>query len=293
MGYSIMNNMINPRVGIVFKKIFGAKENKDILISFVNSIVCEEDQITEIELLNPYNESDFKEDNLALLYLRGKNKRNSKLLFEIQLVDKKKYLKQGIYSWINACHSNQFISDELNQDVNRVIIIQILNFTFINSNKIKKWKIPYTPKYHHEFALRDRETGIEGFRDFEIHTLELKKFAINATDLEGIIINIEKMLDKWMVFLTKYDLLKLRNLPEELNIPEITKALKVLKEMHLNKNEKEIYNLQLAALRKSMAEENNNQKNDKGGKTSILKLTALAVKSLGNFVRGSLKSLLK
>ncbi len=47
--------LVNPRVDIAFKKIFGVEENKDILMALLNAIVSEEDQIDEVELLNPYN----------------------------------------------------------------------------------------------------------------------------------------------------------------------------------------------------------------------------------------------
>ncbi|MGI4851592.1 MAG: PD-(D/E)XK nuclease family transposase, partial [Janthinobacterium lividum] len=36
---------ITPCIDIAFKKIFGVEENKDLLISFINSIVSAEDQI--------------------------------------------------------------------------------------------------------------------------------------------------------------------------------------------------------------------------------------------------------
>jgi hypothetical protein len=39
---------ISPRVDIAFKKIFGVEENKDLLISLINSIIGEEDQVEEI-----------------------------------------------------------------------------------------------------------------------------------------------------------------------------------------------------------------------------------------------------
>lgn len=53
---------INPRVDIAFKKIFGIEENKDLLISLINSIVSEEDQVVDITLLNPYNPKNFAQD---------------------------------------------------------------------------------------------------------------------------------------------------------------------------------------------------------------------------------------
>ena len=36
---------LNPKVDFAFKKLFGSEENKEILISFINSIISEENQI--------------------------------------------------------------------------------------------------------------------------------------------------------------------------------------------------------------------------------------------------------
>ena len=58
---------ITPRVDIAFKKIFGVEENKDLLISLINSIVGTEDQVSEVTLLNPYNPKNFKSDKLSIL----------------------------------------------------------------------------------------------------------------------------------------------------------------------------------------------------------------------------------
>ena len=55
---------ISPRIDIAFKKIFGVEENKDLLISLINSIVGKDDQVSEVILLNPYNPKSFKKDKL-------------------------------------------------------------------------------------------------------------------------------------------------------------------------------------------------------------------------------------
>ena len=57
-----MNEKISPRIDIAFKKIFGVEENKDLLISFINSVVGEEDQVSSVTILNPYNPKNFKKD---------------------------------------------------------------------------------------------------------------------------------------------------------------------------------------------------------------------------------------
>lgn len=99
--------MINPRVDIAFKKIFGVDENKDILISLLNSIVSEHDQIDEIELLNPYNDRQFKKDKLSILDIKARNKRTQTyFLIEMQLAEELDYHKRSLYSW-SRVYANQ------------------------------------------------------------------------------------------------------------------------------------------------------------------------------------------
>ena len=45
---------INPRVDVAFKKIFGIEENKDLLISLINSVVGARDQVVDITLLKRF-----------------------------------------------------------------------------------------------------------------------------------------------------------------------------------------------------------------------------------------------
>ncbi len=46
---------INPKTDFAFKKIFGSKQSKDILISFLNAILYQSRPIIEdLEILDPY-----------------------------------------------------------------------------------------------------------------------------------------------------------------------------------------------------------------------------------------------
>jgi len=241
---------INPRVDIAFKKIFGVEENKDILISLLNSIISEEDQIDEIELLNPYNERNFKKDKLSVLDIKARNK-NTKVYFliEMQLAEELDYHKRGLYSWARV-YSNQLSAGQIYENLNRTIAIHILNFTFIDYKKHKGWIKMVPNKYHHRFIMSDADTRLEIFKDIEIHTIELSKFeAINDRDLDVIMPKVKDMLDSWMAVLTKYDLLDIKDLPDKINLPEIKKALTVMYEMNLNKEEREIYDSHLDFLR--------------------------------------------
>ena len=60
---------LSPRIDLVFKKIFGREENKDLLIALINATVGQENQVADLTLLNPYNDKNFKDDKLSILDL--------------------------------------------------------------------------------------------------------------------------------------------------------------------------------------------------------------------------------
>lgn len=244
--------MINPRVDIAFKKIFGIEQNKDLLISLLNAIVSEKDQIDEIELLNPYNERNFQKDKLSILDIKARNKiTKTYFLIEMQLAEEMEYHKRSLYSW-SRVYANQLKQSQRYKDLTKVIAIHILNFTCVNYSEAEQAILSITPieKYHHCFVPLDKDTHKQIHEDFEIHTLELRKFD-NASnrDLTTTLSKVKTMLDAWMAILTRYDLLNPETLPKELDKPEIRKALHVMEEMSMTELEREQYEAHLDFLR--------------------------------------------
>ena len=102
---------INPRVDIAFKKIFGVEENKDLLISLINSIVSEEDQVVEVILINPYNPKNFRDDKLSILDIKAKGIDGKRFNIEIQISDEADYNKRALYYWAKL-YTEQLKSNE-------------------------------------------------------------------------------------------------------------------------------------------------------------------------------------
>jgi predicted transposase/invertase (TIGR01784 family) len=90
---------ISPRVDLAFKKIFGVEENKDLLISLINSIVGQDDQVEDITLLNPYNPKNFRQDKLSILDIKAKGIDVKRFNIEIQISDEADYDKRALYYW--------------------------------------------------------------------------------------------------------------------------------------------------------------------------------------------------
>ena len=230
---------ISPRVDLAFKKIFGVEENKDLLISLINSIVGEADQVSDVTLLNPYNPKNFKTDKLSILDIKATNQDGKRFNIEIQISDEANYDKRALYYWAKLYTEQLKVAEDYSK-LSKAIGIHILNFT----------SIPEVEKYHNVFHITEKESGFSYFKDLELHTIELKKFSDNSDEeLSDIVEKVKNALDMWLAFLTRNDLLIKDNLPQSLNDPNLKKAINVLDVMNFTSVEREAYEDHLKWLR--------------------------------------------
>ena len=233
-------NDINPRIDIAFKKLFGVEENKDLLISLINAIVSEADEVEDVEILNPYNLRSFKKDKLSILDIKAKRKKDGqKYSIEIQINDEADYDKRALYYW-GKLYTEQLEKGYQYEKLKKAIAIHILHFTSIVG----------TDEYHNVFRIRDDKEKKAFFPDLELHTIELSKFDNEKNeDLGRLLKKVKSALDMWTGFLAKYELLDIENLPKELDNPKIRKAIEIVNVMNFTKAEKEAYEERLKWLR--------------------------------------------
>lgn len=237
---------LSPRVDIAFKKIFGVEENKDLLISLINSIVEPYDHVSDVTLMNPYNLQSFRTDKLSIMDIKAKGHDGRLFNIEIQITDEGDYDKRALYYWAKMYSEQLRIGNEY-EKLAKTIGIHILNFT----------SIIQSPQYHHRFTISDHANNVHYFNDFEMHTIELSKFSSNDEALTELVGKIRTSLDIWMAFLTRNDLLIRDHLPPELNESHLKKALDVLQIMNFTDEERDAYEgrakflgLEASALRK-------------------------------------------
>ena len=230
---------ISPRVDIAFKKIFGVEENKDLLISLINSIVGEDDQVTDVTLLNPYNPKNFRNDKLSILDIKARGTDGKRFNIEIQITDEADYDKRALYYWARLYTEQLKVAEDYSL-LSKAIGIHILNFTSILE----------TDKYHNVFHITEKKTRLPYFKDLELHTIELKKFSPDSREeLADIVAKVRNSLDMWGAFLTRHDLLNREQLPSSLDNPDLRKALSVLEVMNFGDEERQAYEEHLKWLR--------------------------------------------
>lgn len=245
-----MKEKVTPKVDIAFKKLFGVEENKDLLMSLINSIVSEEDQVLDVHLLNPYNPKNFQNDKLSILDIKAKSHAGKYFNIEIQITDEIDYEKRALFYW-SKLYTEQLNQGEGYTKLKKTIGIHILNFT----------SIPSEEKYHNIYNLLEKDSKLHHFKDLELHIIELSKFENsnkknqNLSEIDELHLLLSKVktsLDRWVAFLTRIDLLSNKRLPKELRDlkdPHVEKALGVLEVMNFSEDEREAYDAHLKWLR--------------------------------------------
>jgi len=227
---------LNPKVDFAFKKLFGSEENKEILISFINSIISEENQIKSLELKNPYNISNYRKGKMTILDIKAVDEKGNWYDIEMQIAEQGFYDKRALYYW-SKVYSDQIESGDNFEILMKTIGINILDFNYLKEED-----------FHNVYKIYNEKTK-EDFSDlFEMHFIELNKFKKDYKD-------VKTALDKWVSFLNRAYEIDKDKIPKELETDEnIKKAIEKLDIMYLDKEEREIYENDLKALRIHNAE---------------------------------------
>lgn len=223
---------INPRVDFAFKKLFGSEENKDLLISLINSIISDQDRVIEVELKNPYNLADYRAGKISILEIKAKSNQGYWLNIEMQISEDYNFDKRAIYYWAKLV-TEQLSEGMMFKALKKTISINILDFNFI----------PNRAEMHNCYKIINIGTGKDDkLHDiFELHYIELRKFNKSYQQLSSA-------LDRWSTFLTKADKLDKNKIPKELKAdPEIVKAISAVDRM-FNEEERGVYEIRMQSL---------------------------------------------
>lgn len=221
---------VNPRIDFIFKKIFGVEENKNLLMDLINSIVGEKDKVSEIYILNPYNEKSFSGDKQSILDIKGKNSITGEYyLIEMQMSKQGNFDKRALYYW------SRVYGSQLGEGTQYHLLKKTISINFLNYNTIAEEK-----KYHNTYRMYNTESKKEFVDDIEVHFIELNKY--DGHD------EIKSLLDKWTYFLKEAG--ENKKLPPELSeVDTIKKALEILENIQMSESERDEYEARIKWLR--------------------------------------------
>ena len=221
---------ISPQNDFAFKRIFGNEQHKEILISFINSVLdlSGERQVVEVELANPYQVPRLEQFKETILDINATCQSGRKFIVEMQVERQRLFHKRALY-YSSKAYVEQLTSGVDYPELKPVYFIGVLNFNFTDNSS-----------YLSRHLILDTETREQRISDFEFCFIELPKFAKHESELQSIV-------DKWIFFL-KYlgsrsgeDKDFARIFAEE---PPLLQALEIARYHSLSRDEMSVYEAQ-------------------------------------------------
>ena len=155
--------LMKPSIDFVFKKLFGAEESKESLISLLNAIIKSDSPIQDVEILNNDLNKEHNEGKFSRLDIKAKTDKGELINIEIQVKNEYNMIQRTLYYW-SRIYTDQLSSTRDYSELSRTICINILNFKLLDNDS-----------YHNTYRLKELTTNEELTDIEEIHFIELPK----------------------------------------------------------------------------------------------------------------------
>ena len=211
---------VNPYTDFGFKRLFGNEISKDLLISFLNALLHEEQHIVDITYLRNEHLGVLEKDRKAVFDVYCENDKGEKFIVEMQKAEQQFFKDRSVF-YSTFPIREQALRGEWDYKLKAVYTIGILNFVFDENREDENY-------YHHEIKLMDINKKEVFYDKLTFIYLEMPKFTKTETELETL-------FDKWMYVLK--NLPRLMERPVALQERIFERVFRVAEIAKFNKNE--------------------------------------------------------
>ena len=214
---------INPKVDYAFQKIFGSHQSEKILISFLNAIIYEGENIIEsLTIVNPFNPGQIISFKDTYLDVKAVLVDGSIVVIEMQVARMTAFNKRVAYNLAKA-YANQLDKGEKYPLLNPAIAVTITDFILFKT----------TDDAINKFVFQEETKKLECLdKELRLIFVELPKFKKTLSELQGL-------KDKWIYFLK--EAASLDGIPESLGeVVEIEQALNIANFINMSPEELEV-----------------------------------------------------
>ncbi len=156
--------LVNLRIDLAFKQLFGTNGSEDILIAFLNAMLQESlaSPIASLQIEDPHLHREHEEDKLSILDISATLDTGTKVNVEIQLNNNHDMIKRSLYYW-GRLYTSQLQKGMPYSALHKTITINLLNFVMFSEQK----------SFHTTSILWNTQQQKLLIDDIEIHIVEI------------------------------------------------------------------------------------------------------------------------
>ncbi len=127
----------SPKIDIVFRKLFGSEENKDLLLSLINGILDCTPRLTDLTIQNPYNLPRYLEEKTSILDVKAVDEHGTWYDIEMQIGEQKFYGKRALY-YLSKLYVDQLKEADGYHTLNTTIGIHLIDFDIFPDERYRR-----------------------------------------------------------------------------------------------------------------------------------------------------------
>ena len=218
----LIENLLEPTIDYVFKRIFGHVGNERITADLLSNILQE--KIEDINLdCNTFINKDITDDKVGILDVKVKFSGGVTCDLEMQVVENSNIYKRILYYW-SKLYAQNIKQGKDYHELERCIVVLIADFELDDLKEI--------PQYITRWKIKEEKYGKHVLTDLlEICIIELPKMQKYSENSD---------LDMWVKFIKKPEVINVEN--KETN-EAVKEAKKVLEEISNDEHERELAEL--------------------------------------------------
>ena len=216
-----------------FKRIFGTKPNRDLLISFLNSLFDGEQVIRDVKYLNSEHVGDVFAERKAIFDVYCENEHGEKFIVEMQNAFQTYFKDRSLYYSTFPIREQAPKGTDWNFRLEHVYVVALLNFEMNEESFCAK-------DINHDIGLLDKKTHRIFNDKLTFKYVEIAKFNKEIDQLETV-------YDKWLYVLK--NLSRLDRQPKHLQSEVFNRLLAEAEMAKFTKQELKEYEDSLKAYR--------------------------------------------
>ena len=228
---------IDPTVDYAFKLLLGSPERPAITLHFLNAVLGDEIQITDVEIVNPILGKEDNADKLSILDVAATDSTGRRYDIEMQ-TSLPAGLAQRLAYYTASMYVGQIgVGDEYT-DLRPAISICVLDAIMFRQS----------PQIQSDFRLRSRNGDVDLTDGLQIHLLELPKYTVPSDNRV-----ITDPVEAWLYFFRQADEMTTEDIEQRFDSPAFTEAAQVLEMIQRTPQQRDQYELRLKAQRDERA----------------------------------------